>query len=166
MGFWDKVNDEEINDAHGTKGGLYLCPGNFIVQVQRCKMIKTRQKHEAFVGELLVIESDVEELPAGAKPSFYVDMDGKFPELSLGNVADFIRNGLASLARQHGEEHPPVEDIELTAAIGKAVTGADNLLAGVFLRAYAFNKKTREGNNFTRIDWSVPDTLNELLAAA
>lgn len=164
MGFWDKVKDKDVNDASGTKGGLYISPGNFIFQVQRCKMIETRDKHDAFVGELLTIESDSEKLVAGDRPSYFMDMD-KFPELAMGNVADFIRAGLASLAAQHDEECPDMEDIELDAATGKAVTGSDNILAGVYLQCYAFNKPTKTGNNFTRTIWSVPENLDELLAA-
>jgi hypothetical protein len=166
MGFWDKITDNDINNARGTEGGLYLCPGNFTVQILRCKMIETKDKHEAFVAELNVLKSDTDELKADTQPSYYVDMDGKFPQLSLGNVADFIRAALASMAQQHGEECPPLEEIELTKALGESVTGVDNLLAGVYLNCFAFNKKTRAGSDFTRTKWSTPDNLTEILAAA
>lgn len=166
MGFWNKVTDEEVNNASTSGGGLYLLPGNYIVQILRCKEFTTRAKDEAFIAELLVIESDNEKMPAGSKPSFFVKQLPEYPDLALGNVADFIRAGLQSLATQHGEDCPDIDDIELTVETGESVTGSDNLLAGVYLAAYAFNKKTKKDNDFTRIEWSVPDNLDEILAAA
>lgn len=168
MGFWDRLEENDFNQARGTQGGLYFKPGNYLVQIQRCKMITTQQNHEAFVAEFKVIETDVEDpnLKPGAEPSYFVDMDGKYPELALGNVADITRAGLASLACMHGEEHPPIEQIELTKEVGKAVTGKDNLLAGVYLSVYAFNKPTREGNDFTRFKWRIPENIAELAAQA
>jgi hypothetical protein len=166
MGFWDKVSDEEINNAEGSKGGEYLLPGNYVVQIQRCKEFTTREKDEAFIAELLVIESDNEKMPPGKKPALFIKELPKYPELYLGNVADFIRAGLASMAEQHGEECPETEEIQLTKELGLSVTGTDNLLAGVYLTAYAFNKPTREGKDFTRINWSTPPNLAEILAAA
>jgi hypothetical protein len=166
MGYWTN-RKEKINDARGTQGGLYFVPGNYIAQIQRCKMIETRDKDEAFVCEFKVIETDVEDknLKPGSQPSYFVNMDGKFPDLSLGNVADIMRAGLASLAEQHGEEHEPQDEIEITDEIADAITEEQNLLAGVFLQVYAFNKPTRENKPFTRIKWSVPENLKELVAA-
>ena len=151
---WDK-----IQEARGTKGGLYFKPGNYLAKVQRCMMIKTRQGHEAFVAEFEVIETDVEDvnLRPGAKPSYFIDMDSEFPELSLGNVADFMRAGLDSLAKQHDEEVPV-----LTPVVAKAITEEDNLLAGVFIDVYAFNKPTRKGKDFTRINWSTPQDVQKV----
>lgn len=167
MGYW-KNREEKLGDARGTQGGLYFVPGNYIAQIQRCKMIETRDKDEAFIAEFKVLETDVEDvsLKPGAQPSYFVNMDGKFPALSLGNVADLMRAGLASLAEQHGEEHEPQDEIEITDDIADAITEEDNLLAGVFLKVYAFNKPTKEGKPFTRIKWSVPENLKALAAAA
>jgi hypothetical protein len=164
MGYWDK---KDIGKAKGTEGGLYFKPGKYLAQIQRCKMIETQKKHEAFVAEFKIIETDVEDpnLQAGAEPSYFVDMDGEYPDLSLGNVADIMRAGLASLAEQHGEEHPVPDQIELSDEIANAITEEDNLLAGVYLDVYAFNKPTRAGNDFTRFKWRIPENLKEILAA-
>ena len=166
MGFWDKIDEDKMKDARSTQGGVYFTPGRYpVVQVLRCKMIKTQERHDAFIAECRILVADDtytkkegEEAPlqAGDEPALYVDMDGKYPDLSLGNVMDFMRAGLASLAEQHGQEHPPVEQIEVGKDEANSVTGAENLLAGVLLSVTAFNKPTREGRNFTRIKWAVP----------
>lgn len=170
MSFWDKFNDEEINDTTGTEGGLYLKPGNYLVQIQRCKMIETRDKNNAFIAELKVAWTDTDDrdLQKGSEPSVFVNMDGKYPDVALGNVNDIVRAGLASMAAQHGQEHPPLKDIPLNKEVMKKVTGAKNLLAGVYLEVYAFNKPTREGKDFTRLKWKVPteDTIAKMSAAA
>lgn len=167
MGFWDQLKDKDINEAKSTEGGLYFSPGNYIAQIQRCKMIVTRDKKNAFIAEFKIISTDVDDpnLKPGSEPAYYVDMDGKYPELSLGNVADFVRAGLASLAVQHGEEHPPIAQIELTKKVANSVTGADNILAGVYLDINAYHKT---GKTFTHFKWRVPtaEKLAELVAAA
>ncbi len=163
MGFWSTIGSEKIKNAKSTEGGLYLPPGNFVVQISKCKMIKTMEGADAFIAEFSVIESDVEKMKVGEQPSYYVGF-GKFPTLSLGNIVDFMRAGLASLAEAHGEEHPPISEIEVNEDVAEAITGTENILAGTYLAVYAFNKKTKDGGDFTRMKWSVPKNVAELAA--
>ena len=158
MSFWKTIEEKgtKINDARSTQGGLYFAPGNYTAQIQRCKMIRTLAGEDAFVVEFRVIKSDVAVLGPGSEPSYYVGMGGKYPALSLGNVADLMRAGLAALAISAGEEHPPIKQIELDTLTCESITGADNILAGVILDVYAFNKPTKDGSDFTRIKWRVP----------
>jgi hypothetical protein len=164
MGLWDKVDSQELNGAESTQGGLYFKPGNFLVQVQRCKEFKDQQKHDIFIAEFKILDSDSDNpnLQVGAEPTFYVDMDGKWPKLALGNVADFMRAGLSSLAAQHEEDVPAT--IELTKEIGESVTGAENLLTGVLLQVNCYNKPTKAGGDFTMHKWRVPEKVAELAA--
>lgn len=158
MGLWDKVKDEDINNARSTKGGAYFKPGNYVVRVLRCKELETRAKDEVFIAECEILDTDNDECPVGYRPALYIEKNPAYPTLWLGNVADFIRAGMASLAVAQGEEPPPAEKIELTKAVGEAVTGEENLLAGVILMVYAFNKETKEKKKpFTRFEWTVPD---------
>jgi hypothetical protein len=164
MGIFAKKN---IGNARGSRGGLYLEPGNYVVQVQRCKEETGFKGDEFFITELEVIESNVEKLPPGSAPSYVVNMKGKFPDLALGNCADFMRAGFASLADQSGEDRPSdIDDIELDDDMAEAVISEENLLAGVFLSVKAWHKDTRDGGVFTRVKWGVPDNLTELASAA
>lgn len=157
----------KIKGARGSRGGLYLGPGNYVVQVLRCQMRESFKGKNCFIAELLIVESDVEELAKGAEPSFVINLDSDYPDLALGNVADFMRAGLASLADQHDETRPDdLEEVEVDEEVADTITGEDNLLAGVYLTAKAWNHKTREGNDFTRIKWGVPDDVKKLASAA
>ncbi len=157
----------KIKDARGSRGGLYIKPGNYVVKVMRCRMVDSFKGHTNFIAELQVVESDVEDLDVGSEPSFVINMEGEYKDLALGNVADFMRAGLGSLADRHGESRPAdLDEVDVDEEVADTVTGEDNLLAGVFLTAKAWNHETRKGKDFTRIKWGVPDNLKELVQAA
>ena len=161
----------KIKDARGTRGGLYVTPGNYVFRVKRCIMKESFKGDPNFIAELETISSqksaDNDPLAPNSAPSYVVNLKGKYPDLALGNVADFMRAGLASLADQHHEERPSsIEEIEVDEEIAEAITGESNLLAGVYLAAHAFNHKTRDDKDFTRVEWSVPPDLEELLKSA
>lgn len=156
MGLWDNVSNKDMNDARSTKGGVYFKPGNYVVRVLRCKELVTRAKDEAFIAECEVLDSDNPECPVGQRPALYIEKNDAYPTLWLGNVMDFVRAGMSSMAVQAGDEAP--EKIELTKEIAEAVTGEENLLAGVILLVHAYNTVTKgKGANFTRFEWTVPD---------
>ncbi len=158
---------QNINNAKGSRGGQYIKPGNYTVKVMRCRMVKNYKKNTNFIAELLVVESDNDELGIGTEPSFVINLDSDYPDLALGNVADFMRAGLASLADQHNETRPSdIDEVPIDEETADAVAGEQNLLAGAFLTAKAWNHETRKGNDFTRIKWGVPENLGELVQAA
>lgn len=161
MSIWDRIGAKEFEKASSTQGGLYFKPGNYLVQIQRCKMITTRDKHEAFIAEFKVHESDNAELPINSEPALYIDMDGKFPESALGDVKEFMEAGLSSLAKQHG-----VHVEEATPQLAKAITEEENLLAGAWLSVNAYNKLTKSGGDFTRFKWRTPDNIVQLAKAS
>ena len=143
--FWDNIEDNE-----GTDGGEYFTEGNFFVKVIRCKEIDTEQGAHAFVAECEVLESDSETTKVGAHPSLYVDMNSKYPKLAKGNIADFMRAGLASAGEAMGEE-PPALDKDMALAI----KGEDNILAGTFLAVRCWIKITKEKKvPFTMHEWT------------
>lgn len=151
-----------LKEASATKGGLYLQPGNYTVQVQRCKMQDAWQGNRKwFIVELRVMETDNENAKVGSEPSWMVELPGKYPSLALGNIKAFLHAAYSALAEADDTEAPDEDDIDEDAA--DDAVGEDNPLAGVFLNAAAFNKKTKEGNDFTRVKWSVPANLEELV---
>ena len=157
----------KINTAKGSRGGLYIKPGNYIVRILRCRLVESFKKNKNFIAELLVVETDNEDLPVGAEPSFVINMDGEYPDLALGNVADFMRAGLASLADQHDEVRPDdLDEVEVDEEVADTVAGEDNLLAGVYLTAKAWNHETRKKTDFTRIKWGVPEDVKGLAKKA
>lgn len=152
MGFFAD-NNLNVGDASPTAGGLYFQPGQYKVRVDRVKMVKSQTNgRDFFTVETTVLESDNEKLPEGRKPSWLVELPGKFPETALGNVKNFLLAGYGYLAKQAGEPEPTI------AAIGNdeadAATGEENILAGVVLDVNAFNKVTKAGSDFTRVVWS------------
>jgi len=160
MGYWD---NKDINSASGSRGGLYLAANaNFVVEVQRCQMIKKRNGDNCFIAELKVLQTDCEDekMKPGSLPAFFVNMDGDWPDLSLGNVADFMRAGLACMAEMVGEDHDDIEDIEVSPDVADSITEEDNLLAGTIMGVYTF---TKEGKTFTNHRWSIPDNLNDFV---
>lgn len=158
MGLWDGISNKDMNEARSTKGGVYFKPGNYVVRVHRCKELVTRAKDEAFIAECEVLDSDNPECAVGQRPALYIEKNSAYPTLWLGNVMDFVRAAMASMAVQNGDEAPPPESIELTKEVAEAVTGEDNLLAGSILMVHAYNTKTKgKGADFTRFEWTVPD---------
>jgi hypothetical protein len=158
----------DIKEAKGTEGGNYFEPGNYVVQIQKCKEGKTRSDKPFFAAECRIMESDNEEAKPGSLVSFFVLFD-EYPELSLGNVADFMRAGLASYMVQNGIDDVPEDHnaIELDEATADEISGEENLLAGVYMNCFAFNKKTKGGNDFTRFKWTpIRKDQVEAIAAA
>jgi hypothetical protein len=161
-----------IKNSGGNGGsGLYVSPGKYTFFIKRCKMIEGDfSKKKFFIAELEVVSSqkteDNEPLAAGTEPDYLVDLGGKFPQLSMDNIADFMRVGLASLADASGEDRPENPDeIDLDEEMADSICEEENLLAGTFINCLAFNKLTREKKDFTRMKWSVPSNLDELAAA-
>ena len=157
----------KIKDAKGSRGGRYIMPGSYVVQVMRCRMVDSFKGNTNFIAELLVVETDNDDLAVASEPSFVINMNSDYPDLALGNVADFMRAGLASLADQHDEGRPEdLDEVEVNEEVADTIAGEDNLLAGVFLTAKAWNHETRKGTDFTRIKWGVPDDVKALVKAA
>jgi hypothetical protein len=149
----------DIKGKTGTEGGNYFVPGNFVVRIEKCKQGETRSNKPFFAAECRILESDAEELKVGSSASFFVLFD-EFPELSLGNVADFMNAAMASYFVQNKMDPP--EDFEVDEEIAEEISGEENILAGTLISVEAFNKKTRANKDFTRYKWT-PIT-DELLA--
>jgi len=152
-----------MKQARSTQGGLYFLPGNYTIQVLRCKMQESQVGgRQFFIAETKIVKSDNPELKVGSEPGWLVELPGKYPELSLGNIKAFLHAAFSSLAEAEGDDAPEEGDVDESFA--DLAVGEDNVLAGVFITAKAFQKKTKKGADFTRIKWGVPDDLDELAA--
>jgi hypothetical protein len=158
-----------MSGASSTQGGNYLRPGNYVVQIQCCKLQQSQANtsRSFFVAELKVVESaQVDEvIKPNAKDedtSWLMEVPGKYPELSLGNIKALLKAAYSSLAESQGEEGP--EDNEIDEEMTEYAVGEDNPLAGVFVVAKAFHKQKKNSDGvFTRVQWAVPENLDELV---
>lgn len=156
---------QNINKVKSTQGGNYVEPGNYLFEIQRCKEQDSQANSSVkfFVAELKVLEAqqtndDVKPNGVGTEPSWLVQLTGtKYPDLALGNVKAFLHAAYGALAAKEGEE-PPEED-EIGEDAAELAISEENPLAGVRITGKAFYKKTREGNNFTRVKWGIPDNV-------
>lgn len=149
-----------VGGAKGSEGGVYFLPGNYLAEIQRCKLAATRKKRDFFVAEFKIVKSDNPERKPGALVSFMVMLDKDDDEayrMQLGNVADFMRVGLSAFAKQTENVDMKPEDVPLDDETAEVkVCGQENMLAGTLLDVHAFNKPTKAGTDFTHHKWSVP----------
>ena len=150
--------DDRIVTARGTEGGIYFLPGNYLVEIMRCKEGVSFKRKDFFVAECKILESDNPARKVGTPCSFMVTVD-EYPDLSYGNIADFIRAAMAAKLYEHDGtalSAKQISEIEYTKKEAQDVVGEENSLVGIKLRLFAFNKPTKAGNDFTRHKWSLP----------
>ena len=148
MGFF-----ADIKGQRSTQGGHYFLPdAHYIIEIQRCKMGKTRKSIDFFVVEGLILETDSDKMKVGAPAEMMVTLD-KDP--AMGNIADFMRCGLWVQGRDAGVPSLPekAEDVEMDEDTADDIIGEENPLAGVVVGVFAYNKDTQKGNPFTRHTW-------------
>lgn len=144
-----------IREAKGTEGGNYFKPGNYVVMIERCKEGETRHAIPFFVAECRILKVDIDDpnLVVGRVAAFFVKFD-EYPELSLGNVGDFMTAGMKSWFLQHNEPVPEgFFGPGVSEETADAIVSEENILAGTVLAVEAYNKDTKSGNPFTRFRW-------------
>lgn len=129
-----------IDKATPSEGGVYLLPGQYVVEIVKCKSGTTRKKLDFFLSELRVLQSSNPERPVGSLCTWFV---GIMPDTgALGNIKRFL-----AIAND-------VEDADVDDAGAEMAVSDTNPLAGTLLRADAVNVKTRAGGDFTRVSWA------------
>ena len=155
MGFFQE-SKLDLRSADRSEGGLYFQPGNYKVEVNRVKMVKSATTgRDFFTVETTVLESDNDDLRPGMSPSWMVELPGKYPDTALGNVKDFLLAGYGYFAKRTGDPEPDksaIGDEEADAAISE-----ENVLSGAVLKVSAFNKLTKQNKDFTRVKWGIPE---------
>jgi hypothetical protein len=152
----------DIKGKTGSSGGQYLSEGLYVVQVERCKQdVSKKQDHKPyFAAELKVLESNNEEIKVGTSRSFVVKFKGEYPELDLGNVADFMNAAMKSWFVQQGMPVP--DGFEVDEETAEDICGEENVLAGTILPVEVQNIKTKKQNDFSKHKWGL--ATPELLA--
>jgi hypothetical protein len=140
----------KINEARYSEGGIYVLPGVFRFEIQKCKSGHTRAQVPFFVAELAVLESNNPERPVGSSCSYMVTLD---KEPALGNIRHFCAVACGSDIEEVGE------------AEVEAIVAENNPLAGVKIRCSAVNITTKKGQPFTKCKF-LPDSVGAQAAAA
>ncbi len=169
----------DIGGKKAAGGGVYLLPGNYRVEVTRCFTDKAREGYDFFCAELKILASDSTDakMKPGSGASYFVKRDLRWPDLFLGNVADFMRAGLAAYALQTEGVVLPLDETGLDGDKAAAAATADEvtdngILNGTILDVHVFEKEKKtkstdgKGDSFTHHRFSVPLDLVSTRVAA
>lgn len=140
----------------------FITPGTYLCEVQRCSSGRSRKRHEYFSAQMHIhkvieeFEANPEErelgftrnITEGNDTTWYVDLVAGEPELSLGNIKNFL---IAALEPDDDGDDLSDDDWEELAESTCEDTG--ELLAGTFLVVYATTYVTKAGNGFTLVSF-------------
>jgi len=144
----------KIKGAKGTQTGKYFEPGLYRVKIERCKADQARDGSDFFVAECRILTSTNEKCPVGSSAAFYVGFK-KWPDLAMGNVADFMNDAFRSYLLQNNIDMA-FEGID--EELANEISGENQLLTNTVIDVEAFQKATKTtGNLFTHHRWSMVD---------
>jgi len=131
---------DKVKTARVSKGGIYVLPGAYLVEITGCKAGTTREGKENFIVELLIHESNHPERRVGTLMDWYVDMS---KEPSPGNVKEFVMEATNCT----GEE--------VSGDAIRLICGEIQPLKGIKLRLSASNIKVgaKKDKDFTKVTW-------------
>jgi hypothetical protein len=131
-----------IENAKVYGGGRYIEPGNWMLKVQELSTFESAQQKGRFYfcAEFEVIGTDVETTREGEKVTWLVNMMN-------GSALDNIKGFAMALT-------PGSSEADITPDAMEEMVSSDNPAAGIQVSAFAFLKTSREGNPYTRINWS------------
>lgn len=138
-----------IGSAQTSEGGVYPLAGVYpVLYLDTCKMIDSRKGDKLFCAEFDIIESNVEERPAGSRMSWMANLTKH--DAAPGNARAF-------LAAAAGIK---VENVDSEGS--RAAVSSQNPLHGRLMRLDASNTKTRAGGDFTLCRFSaLPEEMQE-----
>lgn len=173
MGLFGKKN---IKNLRTGRGGNWSVPGTHEVVITRISN-KTGEDFKGFKGESVAVEyeivsSDNPDAQPGEQKS-WVNNITNHGDMALGNIADFIRASLQTLAAEAGELYETPEEIDdfdeddEARIIPPPDSEETSEIIGHRMKLYCFVKKTeKKKGDFTVHNWSAPDDLIESLKEA
>jgi hypothetical protein len=137
MGLFD-----DIGKVQAAGGSRYLTPGNYTCEVQALKVIESQKRRgqQFFVAELAVVDCDNGEFGPGECASWVVNMDH---QSALSNIKGF------AMALDTDSS-----DSSITPQVMEELVSGDNPAAGIKVRGFLYNVKTKAGKDFTKANWS------------
>jgi hypothetical protein len=147
-----------IDRADTFERGKYFPPdGTFYLKLQKTLVKGTRKSGAAFIAEFEVVGSNHDEVPVGAKRSWFqkmVDKDVAFPA---------IKEFMAALLGFSKEDKAEWKSFEaklegiLTEATDFEGKAEDHPLYGMTVKVTTWQKTTNNGKEFTVHDWEIWD---------
>lgn len=135
---------DDFNKA-GPNDGVFMLPGGYLLDLIVCKIIKsTNPKHMGalmMVTEWKILESTVAERPVGSTVSWIVNF----------KHASAKSSSRGFLAKACGVNHDDITDVRARGLVQQP----SNILGGTKMRAQATQTPTRDGNEFTKVSWSL-----------
>ena len=165
MGYYSKIKNTEVS-----KSGSYFAPGNFKVEILRIKEQESSTDSRVFfIVETKVLESDCDDIKAGAEKSQVIDMT---QVMGMPNIKQFIASvsGVDTSEYDNEEINAMVEtywseQLETRVEfedICEMVASSDNPLEGVQIDLVCSNIITKgKGQPFTKHTWQPRDVSEE-----
>lgn len=127
-------------------GGVYLkAPGIYVLRVAKVKVDEARAGFPYFLAEFDIVESSHPELLQGTRASWMATMkNATYKDTFLANVKGFL------LAVLQGSQ-PGFRSEQINDQVIMAVTGEQQPLTGMLVRAQATDISTKAGNPFTKV---------------
>jgi hypothetical protein len=172
---------DSIGNAKPGQGGVYFLPGTYpVLYIDKIQPQKNRHTEDMVVAEFDILESEVEERPAGSRVSQVYNLT-KHRETAPGNVRAIIGASLGvskdeldnvpeaqraviskvlgiPLTEKYPEGHKLAGALKCAAIKGEVVAkvlGSDNPAHGRLVRAVATMTKTKkEQKDFTLVDFT------------
>lgn len=130
-----------MRDAKGSSRGTYLDQGQYVIEVEKCHIFKTRNREELFIVDMVVAESNNDRHPVGAKRNFVqkLSVDAALPQIKqfIGACLGY-EEGSASFKKDF---EPECEGI---AGACLAPPDGENLLKGRKARLEVISTITKE----------------------
>lgn len=157
MGMFKGINKAKISET-----GNYLPPDfDGVVEITRTIIKETRKKGPAFIVDLRIVESNLDDVPVEKEFNWFqkmTDTDIAFPAIKAFFAA------AAGVDPRDDEALGEIED-NIEEALEDAVQNPDdpekNMLIGLQVRVITSHKETQEGKDFTRHDWRPLDGSEE-----
>jgi hypothetical protein len=147
-----------VSKAKVSGGGVYLEPGDYVLEVEATKGIQTRGKGPMFVADFIVRESSNEKFPAGSRVNHTILMDKDY---GPGNAKEILA-ALSGLDAASSADAAAVNAEDWDAVLENCVVKP--LFAGKLIKARAVSKTKKDGSGaYTRTFFAPHASTREAL---
>lgn len=135
-----------VENAKTSEKLPYFEPGRYLLQVEQIKVFDSRSKGPMFVAEYTILENEGEgSNEKSSRAAHLIKLRGN--DSALGNV-----KGLVGALTGEGPG-------KVTQAMCDKLVAPDNPAKGAKVKAFVYVTKTREGNDFTMIQYEPTSEL-------